>query len=163
MQTISESECDNDSNDELEPKLDVVCRFEAWSEDLDKEPLDPLPADTANDSNPFIPGCMGSMTVNYVLIVKGQIDPSVGQIFSSSWLHHHYNHFQACSKQDSNITLFEIAPRKTQNCTDISHHSDFLNIIFDVAYFWLPLITKPSAKGITGSCFTEGRPFVFGI
>ena len=80
MQTTPESECGSDSNIELESKLDVVslwARVAAWLEDLDKEALDPLPPDMVNDTNPFMPGYMGGMTANDVLMVKGQINPSV--------------------------------------------------------------------------------------
>jgi hypothetical protein len=83
---VSELECDN-SNDEL--KLDVVslqARVTAWLEDLDKHALDPLPADV-NDTRPFIPGCMGGMTANDILMVKGCINPSVYIHFFDLSLH----------------------------------------------------------------------------
>lgn len=71
MESTSDSEW-GDSNVELEPKLDVVflqAHVTAWLEDLDKAALDPLPTDV-NDTNPFIPGCMGGKTANDVLMVK---------------------------------------------------------------------------------------------
>ena len=78
MESTPESECGG-SNKELERNLDVVslqARVIAWLEDLDKEVLDPLPADM-NDTKPFIPGCMGGMTANDILMVKGLINPSL--------------------------------------------------------------------------------------
>lgn len=90
MQTTPELECGSDSNDEPEPKLDVVslrARVAAWLEDLDKEPLDLLPVDMLNDTSPFIPGCMGGMTANDVLMVKGQINPLVYIHFYDLSLH----------------------------------------------------------------------------
>lgn len=67
------------SNDKLGPKLDVVSlqvRVAAWLEGLDMEALDPLPADMT-DTKPFIPGSMGGMTANDILMVKGLIKPSL--------------------------------------------------------------------------------------
>ncbi len=78
LESTPESECGG-SNDELGPKLDVVsvqAIVAAWLEDLDKGALDPLPADM-NDTKPFIPGCMGGMTANDILMVKGLVNPSL--------------------------------------------------------------------------------------
>jgi hypothetical protein len=90
MESTSELELEyGDSNDEVEPKLDVVslqARVTAWLEDLDKDALDPLPADV-NDISPFIPGCMGGMTANDVLMVKGCINPSAYIYFFDLSLH----------------------------------------------------------------------------
>jgi hypothetical protein len=78
MESTPESDCGG-SNDELGPKLDVVpfqARVAAWLEDLDQEVLDPLSSDIY-DTKPFIPGCMGGMTTNDILMVKGLINPSL--------------------------------------------------------------------------------------
>ena len=78
MESTPESYCGG-FNDELGPKLVAVSlqrRVASWLEDLDKHALDPLPADI-NDAEPFIPGCMGGMTANDVLMVKGLINPSL--------------------------------------------------------------------------------------
>jgi hypothetical protein len=78
METSPDSEYGN-SNDELETKLYLVslqARVAAWLEDLDEEALDPLPADVT-DTRPFIPGCIGGMTANDILMVKGLINPSL--------------------------------------------------------------------------------------
>lgn len=67
-----------DSNDELEFRVDLVslqASVGAWLEDT-KEDLDPLPVDV-NDTDPFIPGVIGGMSVNDILMVKGHIDPLV--------------------------------------------------------------------------------------
>lgn len=68
-----------DSADESKAKVDLIplqASVGAWLEDIEKEDLDPLPADV-NDTDPFIPGVVGGMSVNDILMVKGQIDPSV--------------------------------------------------------------------------------------
>ena len=62
-----------DSDDQSEAKVDLVslrASVRAWLEDIEKEDLDPLP-------DPFIPGVIGCMSVNDILMVKGHIDPSV--------------------------------------------------------------------------------------
>jgi len=78
LESTPESECGG-CNDELGPKLDVVSLqtcVAAWLEGLDMEALDPLPADMDNPK-PFIPGSMGGMTANDILMVKGLIKPSL--------------------------------------------------------------------------------------
>ena len=68
-----------DSGDKSEAKVDLVslqASVGAWLEDIEKEDLDPLPVDV-NDTDPFIPGVIGCMSVNDILMVKGHIDPSV--------------------------------------------------------------------------------------
>jgi len=68
-----------DSNDESEAKVDLIslqASVGAWLEDTEKEDLDPLPVDV-NDTDPFIPGVIGGMSMNDILMVKGHIDPSV--------------------------------------------------------------------------------------
>ncbi len=68
-----------DSNDDSEATVDLVslqASVGAWLEDTEKEDLDPLPVDM-NDTDRFIPGVMGGMSVNDILMVKGHIDPSV--------------------------------------------------------------------------------------
>jgi len=68
-----------DSNDESEAKVDLVslqASVGAWLEDTEKEVLYPLPVDV-NDTDPFIPGSIGGMSMNDILMVKGHIDPSV--------------------------------------------------------------------------------------
>jgi len=69
MECTPEPECGG-SNEKLGPKLDDVISLAAWLEDLDKEALGLLPGDM-NDTKPFIPGCMGGMTINDVVMVKG--------------------------------------------------------------------------------------------
>ena len=68
-----------DSDDESEAKVNLVSlrvSVGAWLEDIEKEDLDPLPVDV-NDTDPFIPGIIGCMSVNDILMVEGHIDPSV--------------------------------------------------------------------------------------
>ena len=68
-----------DSGDESEAKVDLVslrASVRAWLEDIEKEVLDPLPVDV-NDTDSFIPGVIGGMSMNDILMVKGHIDPSV--------------------------------------------------------------------------------------
>jgi hypothetical protein len=66
-----------DLRDESEAKVDLVslrASVRAWLEGIEKE--DPLPVDV-NDTDPFIPGVIGGMSMNDILMVKGHIDPSV--------------------------------------------------------------------------------------
>ena len=78
MESTPESECGG-CNDGLGPELDLVslqARVAACLEGLDMEALDPLSA-AMNNPKPFIPGSMGGMTANDILMVKGLIKPSL--------------------------------------------------------------------------------------
>jgi hypothetical protein len=69
----------DDLNDESEAKVDLIslrASVGAWLEDTEKEDLDPLPVDV-NDTDPFVPGVIGGMSTNDILMVKGHINPSV--------------------------------------------------------------------------------------
>jgi len=59
-------------------KLDVVALracIATWLENIDNDSLDPLP--DVNDTGPFMPGVIGGMSTNDVLMVKGLLNPSV--------------------------------------------------------------------------------------
>jgi len=75
--TLSNTETSNHDSDVLS-KLDVVslrAHIATWLENIDNDTLDSL--SDVNDTGPFIPGVIGGMSTNDMLMVKGLLNPSV--------------------------------------------------------------------------------------